>query len=382
MVKVFNNLIHNAVKYADSWIKVTIDKTLDGVVLSFANDGPKIPVERRTEIFKPFVKFTAENQFAAQSFGIGLPMARKLVGIHGGSLELTDEENFTEFIVTIPLNTKETDDSSMHNLTTNPKLPYILLVEDSSELSQYLTKELNARYNVLHAGSAEKGLKILESRMVDLILTDIGLPGMSGVELCSALHSSRTLSHIPVIVLSAMSSIDIKIRCMENGASLYIEKPFSMKYLIACVENVIKTGKKAEDLILDSAAALKTMRKMNIMDKDTEFIDKLDEVILKNLSDDTFGSKQLEEALFMSRSTLARKIKELYDVTPNDYLKNKRISVATQMLKQRNIRINEVAHAVGFRSASYFTKCFKVVHGVLPAEYISENNKLDRSEKL
>ena len=96
-------------------------------------------------------------------------------------------------------------------------------------------------------------------------------------------------------------------------------------------------------------------------------------MILNNLSDDTFGSKQMEEALFMSRSTLSRKIKELYDMTPNDYLKNKRIAVATQMLKQKNVRINEVARAVGFRSASYFTKCFKAVHGVLPAEYINEN---------
>lgn len=373
LAKIFNNLIHNAVKYADSWIKVKIDQTSESVVMRFSNDGPQIPEERRADIFKPFVKFTAGNQFAAQSFGIGLPMARKLVGIHGGTLELTENNECTEFVVTIPLNIRETEEGASVALTPNPKLPYILLVEDSSELSQYLTKELNTRYNVLHVFSAEKGLKLLETNTVDLILTDIGLPGMSGVEFCAALQASRTLKHIPVIVLSAMSSVDIKIRCAENGASLYIEKPFSLKYLLACIGNIIKTGKSSEDAILDSADALKTMRKMNIHDKDSEFAAKLDDVILKNLSDDTFGSKQMEEALFMSRSTLSRKIKELYDMTPNDYLKNKRIAVATQMLKQKNVRINEVARAVGFRSASYFTKCFKAVHGVLPAEYINEN---------
>ena len=114
---------------------------------------------------------------------------------------------------------------------------------------------------------------------------------------------------------------------------------------------------------------------MQPLQEDTEFAEKLDEVILKNISDDTFGSKQLEEAMFMSRSTFARKIKDMYDVTPNEYLKNKRLSVAAQMLKQKNVRINEVSQAVGFRSASYFSRCFKDVYGMLPAEYVNEMNK-------
>lgn len=376
LVKIFNNLIHNAVKYAGSWIRVSVMEDADNIILSFANDGPKIPADRRADIFKPFVKFTAEHQYAAQSFGIGLPMARKLVEIHNGTLVLTDNEEYTEFVITLPANLKESEqDSSPRHPVTNPKLPYILLVEDSLELSQYLRKELDDEYNILHASSAEKGLKILAEKTVDMILTDIGLPGMSGVDFCAELNGNKMLTHIPVIVLSAMSSVDIKVRCVENGAAMYIEKPFSMNYLKACIDSVMKTGRKSEDVILDSAAALKTLRKLNIADRDSEFVEKLDEVILKNISDDTFGSKQMEEALFMSRSTLARKIKELYDVTPNEYLKNKRLSVAAQMLRQKNVRINEVAQAVGFRSASYFTKCFKSVYGMLPAEYINEMNK-------
>ena len=376
LVKIFNNLIHNAVKYAESWINVCVAEEQDSVVIRFANDGPQIPADRRADIFKPFVKFTAGNQYAAQSFGIGLSMARKLVEIHGGTLELTDNSEFTEFVVTIPLNMREEEmENEREPFAADSKLPSLLLVEDSLELSQYLSHELTAQYNVLHAFSAEKGLKLLQARSVDLILTDVGLPGMSGVEFCAELQSNRTLSHIPVIVLSAMSSADIKTRCIENGAAMYIEKPFSMSYLKACIGRVVKAGKKSDDVILDSAAALQTLRKMNIMDRDAEFIEKLDEVILENLTDDTFGSKQMEEALFMSRSTLARKIREIYDMTPNDYLKHKRLSVATQMLMNKNVRINEVARAVGFRSASYFTKCFKAEYGVLPAEYISEKNK-------
>ena len=376
LMKIFNNLIHNAVKYAESWIKVSVSDSRDSVIIRFANDGPQIPADRRTDIFKPFVKFTAGNQYAAQSFGIGLSMARKLVEIHSGTLELTESSEYTEFVVTIPLNIRDTEgDKSINAVISDSKLPYLLLVEDSVELSQYLSHELEHQYNVLHAFSAESGLKLLQSRSVDLILTDIGLPGMSGMEFCAELQSSRTLSHIPVIVLSAMSSADIKTRCIKNGAAMYIEKPFSVSYLKACIDSVVKAGKKSDDIILDSAAALQTLRKMNIVDRDDEFIEKLDAVILKNLTDDTFGSKQMEEALFMSRSTLSRKIRDIYDMTPNDYLKHKRLSVATQMLTQKNIRINEVARAVGFRSASYFAKCFKAEYGVLPAEYINEKNK-------
>ena len=376
LVKIFNNLIHNAVKYAESWINVCVTEEQDCVIIRFANDGPQIPADRRADIFKPFVKFTAGNQYAAQSFGIGLSMARKLVEIHGGSLDLTDNSEFTEFVLTIPLNLRDEEPGQTSDTgVSDSRLPSLLLVEDSFELSQYLSHELTAQYNILHAFSAESGLKLLQGRSVDLILTDIGLPGMSGVDFCAELQSSRTLSHIPVIVLSAMSSADIKTRCIENGAAMYIEKPFSMSYLKACIDRVVKNGKKSDDLILDSAAALQTLRKMNIMDRDVEFIEKLDEVILKYLADDTFGSKQMEEALFMSRSTLARKMREIYDMTPNDYLKHKRLSVATQMLMQKNVRINEVARAVGFRSASYFTKCFKAEYGLLPAEYINEKNK-------
>ena len=376
LVKIFNNLIHNAVKYADSWIKIGVVVDSDCVMIRFANDGPQIPQDRRADIFKPFVKFTAGNQYAAQSFGIGLSMARKLVEFHGGTLELTENIEYTEFVVTIPLNIHDAEtDTQIETRVSDQRLPSLLLVEDSHELSQYLSSELKAQYNVLHAFSAESGLNLLQTRSVDIILTDVGLPGMSGVEFCAELHASRTLRHIPVIVLSAMSSADIKTRCVENGAAMYIEKPFSMNYLKACIESVVKTGKKSDDVILDSAAALQTLRKMNIMDKDAEFIEKLDGAIMKNLTDDTFGSKQMEEALFMSRSTLARKIREIYDMTPNDYLKHKRLSVATQMFAQKNVRINEVARAVGFRSASYFAKCFKAEYGVLPAEYINEKNK-------
>lgn len=376
LTKIFNNLVHNAVKYANSWIRIAVWTKGDQVIIRFCNDGMQIPPERREDIFKPFVKFNTGSQYAAQSFGIGLPMAKKLVELHGGSLILTDVPDYVEFVLSIPLNVKETVQDETENVCDiDTGLPTILLVEDSAELSQYLRKELHSVTNVISVTSAERGLKILENRSVDLILTDISLPGMSGVEFCRVLNKDRVLGRIPRIILSAISSVQTKIDCLEAGAVMYIEKPFAMDYLKACINRVLKSEKASADEIIDSAAALHTLRHLNVMDKDSDFVEKLDEVILKNISDDTFGSKQMEDALFMSRSTLARKIKELYGTTPNEYLKNKRLAVAAQMLRQKNVRINEVSDAVGFRSPSYFAKCFKAVYGMLPAEYVNEMNK-------
>lgn len=375
-LKVFNNILDNAIKYAKSIINVSVSEDESYVKICFANDGPSIPEERTSEIFKPFSKFSVENQYAMQSFGIGLPMAKKLVEMQGGTLTLEDSELGPEFIVSIPNILKnDAPEDVPERANDASSLPSILLVEDSRDLSAYLRKELAGEYNIIHTSTAEKALQRLDSYIVDIIIADLGLPGMSGLDFISKIHSSKTLSHIPVLVLSAMSSAEIKTKCMENGASMYIEKPFSMNYLKACIDNLVRASKKSEDEILDSAVALSTLKKLNISATDTDFKKKIDEVIQKNIGDDNFGSKQLEEALFMSRSTLARKTMEHFGMTPGDYLKSKRLSVAAQMLKQKGVRINEVASAVGFRSASYFSKCFKAAYGILPGEYINEKNK-------
>lgn len=376
MTKVFNNLVHNAVKYAHSLIRIAVWTDEEKLVVRFRNDGQQIPEERREDIFKPFVKFNAAGQYAAQSFGIGLPMAKKLVELHEGSLTLSDTRESVEFVLTMPLRMKQvlSDEPGDGNETDNA-LPSVLLVEDSSDLSQYLRKELRSVCNVITVRSAERGLEILRSRAVNLIISDISLPGMSGVDFCRALNGDKVLDRIPRIILSGVSSVEVKIACLEAGALMYIEKPFAMDYLKACVKRVLKSGKASADDIFDSAAALQALRQMNVTDRDSDFEKRLEEVILKNISDDTFGSKQMEEELYMSRSTLARKIKELYGTTPNEYLKNKRLAVAAKMLKEKNIRINEVAAAVGFRSPSYFARCFKNVYGKLPAEYTAVISK-------
>lgn len=381
LLKILNNLIHNATKYAETNILITLTTDDDGVTVSIRNDGPAIPPERREEIFKPFVQYSGERQPYSQSFGIGLPLARNLAQMHGGSLTLGDSADCTDFILRLPYNTDKaaapetsSGEDALPAENTQGRLS-LLVVEDNEDLSAYLSRKLSVAYHVITAPSAEQALTILEQNDIDMLLTDIALGGMSGIELCRRVTSEFGTSHIPVVILSAISSTKTKITCMESGASLYIEKPFSLDYLMGSLEVI---ARKRESLKAAHASGLRVSspQDFDITTGDEEFLAKMDRLIMENLSDTEFGNDELAERLCLSKSTLIRKTKGLLGTTPNDYIRTKRLNVAAAMLAKGSCRINEVCYAVGFNTPSYFTKCFKRQFGMQPAEYMKEHSQL------
>ena len=369
--KIMNNLVDNAVKYAESLVEISAKVVSDCVIVRISNDGPRITDARKDEIFKPFVQYSSEKKPYSQSFGIGLPYARKLAELHGGSLNLVDDSALTVFELRLPI--KASTESVQRkvldeDLDVAPNQPLILVVEDNADLLAYIRKTLKTDYAVLVSPSAEKALELLRHNRVDIILTDIALEGMSGVELCSKVRSDFEMSHIPIIVLSAISSIETKIKCMEKGASMYIEKPFSMDYLQACIKGILDRRATLKRIYREGGQVIDPAL-FNLPDRDEEFLRRLDAMIMDNLGDPNFSNKELEKALFMSHSTLNRKMRGLLGTTPNDYIRTKRLSVAAEILSKGNVRISEVCYAVGFNSPSYFAKCFKAVYGCLPVEY-------------
>lgn len=374
--KILNNLLHNAVKYAESWIDVSVRRDGDNVVVSIRNDGPVVPREVRNEIFKPFVQYDKQSSPYSKGVGIGLSLARTLAEMHSGSLIMGDSTEYTDFILTLPVgNVAEGVATVEEPPVTDDKsdVVQLLIVEDNTDLASYMKRKLQPDYRILTAPTAERALELLKQSHVDLLITDIALPGISGLELCKRVCDDFETSHIPVIILSALSSNSSKMTGMENGASLYIEKPFNMEYLQVCIKN-----------ILDKRIVFKNAFKGKIMPitpsvydlphSDEEFLQQLDSIIVANISDPTFSNDQLAEALYLSKSTLNRKIKGLLDATPNDYIRTKRLVVAAQMLTRSHCRINEVCYSVGFNTPSYFAKCFKKYYGMLPAEYMKEHN--------
>lgn len=377
--KIINNLLDNAIKYAESYININAVIRDDRVVVTITNDGPLIPKERRTEIFKPFVQYSSDLQIYPQSFGIGLALSKNLTEMHSGTLVLSDDAS-TTFILTLPTVSPEInqvqEEAEKNNVSTpsvDSALPLLLLVEDNTGLSCYLERKFRPDYRVMVSHNAEKAYALLQEHEVDIIIADVALPGMSGVELCKAIASNFDLSHIPVVVTSGISNTDIKIASMEAGASIYIEKPFDLDYLQACVKSILEKRAKLKKAYQDPSQKINP-NQFNLRSADEEFLMKLDEVIMQHISDASFSSKQIEEALFLSRSTLIRKVKALLDTTPNDYLRFKRLSIAAELLAQDNHRINTVCFAVGFNSPSYFAKCFKEQFGMLPTEYQIKKN--------
>ena len=374
--KILNNLLHNALKYAESYIEVEARSEGGNAVVSVRNDGPIIPKEQRSRIFEPFVQYGSD----AKGVGIGLSLARTLAELHGGRLVLDDGTECTDFILTLPLRRAEAEPAGGEETASAPEgeaekpgLPTLLIVEDNADLSAYLKRKLQGEYRILTAATAERALELLRQQEADLILSDIALNGMSGLELCKRVCGDFETSHIPVILLSALSSTRSKVVGMECGASLYIEKPFSMEYLQACIRNILDKRSAMKNAFRNKVMPL-AAHLYNLPHSDEEFLTRLDAIILANISDPSFSNEQLAEAFYLSKSTLNRKIKGLLDTTPNDYIRTKRLTVAAQMLTENRCRINEVCYSVGFNTPSYFAKCFKKFYGILPAEYMKEHN--------
>ena len=375
--KIINNLLDNGVKYAESYIKVDLYCDGDDFVVSFKNDGAAIPISRRESIFKPFVQFSEDVSPYSQSFGIGLAYARNLAELHGGTLTLGECDKYTEFVLRLPvmdIPSGETMEENLEEIVKRSDLPLALVVEDNAGLLTYLKKNLKQEYNVMGVQSAEKALTLLMTYKADIIITDIALQGMSGIELCQKVNSSNDLAHIPVIVVSAISSVETKMKCMESGATNYIEKPYSMDYLQACIKSAL--DKKATMRATYAGTMVSDALHDNLISRDEDFVMRLEKIVSENLANPSFSNTMLEELLFMGHSTLNRKMKSLFDTTPNDFIRTRRLAKAAEMLEKGNHRVNEVCYAVGFNSPSYFAKCFKKVYGELPAEWSKKNGDI------
>ena len=371
--KILNNLIHNAVKYAESTIEISAARSEDTVKIMIENDGPIIPEERRKEIFKPFVRFDNNTEAYAQSFGIGLSLARNLSELHGGRLTLADSER-TCFVLTLPLKSsvKEQEAEIPSEIYGNDEtMPLLMIVEDNADLLEYLKNKLSDEYRILTSQSAEKARNLLKKYTIDIILTDISLQGMSGIELCAEVTSDFETSHIPVIILSAISNNDTKVLCIQSGAAMHIEKPFSMEYLKVCL-NAEYTKRRSQIKPQAYMSGIST-EDIAVPGSDREFIENLDRIIYENIADPELSNEQLAEALFISKATLIRKVKGLLGTTPNDYVRIQRLNLAAKMLLKEGCRISDICYSVGFNTPSYFTKCFKKQYGVLPAEYMKQH---------
>ena len=382
LTKIISNLLNNGVKYASTYLRISLETDEKVFHIRTFNDGEMIPDTMKEEIFKPFVRLDKEDEVTTGT-GIGLALSRSLAELHQGSLMMEKGEEVNCFCLTLPVNQDSTITLSAENVSqveenscgweqeetdTKEKKPMILVVEDNPDMLAFIRKQLTTEYSVLTAMNGIEALAVLDNHYVNLVVSDVMMPQMDGFELCKTIKSDLSYSHIPVVLLTAKTNIQSKIEGLELGADACIEKPFSVEYLLANISSLIHNREKLRQTFAKSPfVAANTMA---LTKADEEFIWKLNDIIQANLHNPEFSMEDMADALKMSRSSFYRKIKGVLDLSPNEYLRLERLKQAAQLLKEGKSRVNEICYTVGFNSPSYFSKCFLKQFGVLPKDFI------------
>ncbi len=379
ITKILSNLLNNALKYGDRHVSVKLGDRDGSFSVSVCSDGARIPEEKAEQIFEPFFQEAGKKE-ERQGVGIGLALARSLALLHKGTLMLDTSQPGNTFVLTVPLNTEDMtedgdksfgkDDFPLAETTSAEECAegnVILIVEDEESIRDFMKERLSPLFIVETASSGREALDILRKEHIDLVISDVMMPGMNGYELCAAIKSDISLCHVPVMFLTAKNDMDSKIKGLKAGAEAYIEKPFSYDYLKAQLLSLLDNRQKEREAF--SKRPFFPMRNMQMSREDEEFMGKVIEVINANLEDETFNVERMAEDLCLSRSSLLRKIKTLFNLSPIDFIRLIRLKKAAELIQEGKYRVGEICYMVGFSSHSYFSKLFSKQFGMTPKDF-------------
>lgn len=359
------------------------------------DDGIGITDQEKTKIFDAFYQVKNNSEINKLGIGIGLHMTRSLVQLMNGKIEVSDREGGENgvsisvyfpkqaAITALPQVAKRVEDTiipenSIEENELESTLPgeplkkqyAIMVVDDNPEILDFLSKILSEEYFVISASSGEEALQILEKNNIDLIISDVMMEEMDGFELCGKIKSNINISHVPVILLTAKTDTESKIKGLEAGADAYIEKPFSPFHLKAQLLNLLKKRESQQKTY--ASTPLSDLHSAVHNKLDEEFMNKCTEIIQNNIEDSEFSVNTLAQELGMSRTSVFTKIKGIIGMTPNDFIKVTRLKKACKMMVEGEYRVTEIGFLVGFSSSSYFAKCFQKQFGMLPTEFLKK----------
>ena len=391
VTKIISNLLNNALKYATSNIAVELEVSDNTIFIKVISDGEKIKEEEKERIFETFYQ-TDKSQEQKNGVGIGLPLSRSLAGLLGGALYLekgTPTENV--FVLSLPL--KATMQSNIpvvadghgssfvyeedtNQTPLNANGYHVLLVEDNEGIRSMLNDRLASSFLITLASNGKEALDILASKSVDVVVTDIMMPEMDGLELCRQIKANPDLSHIPVVFITAKNDLDSKVKGLQLGAEAYIEKPFSIKYLREMVVTLLENRRRAREAF--AKKPFFQAENIPVNKEDEKFMERVLAVIKKNMSDEDFNVESLGDKMCMSRSNLLRHIKSVFNLSPSELIRVVRLKMAAELIKSGGYTLGEISKMIGISSQSYFTKMFFKQFNVMPNEFakqVSEDNK-------
>lgn len=401
------NLLSNALKYTPAGGEIFVSLKDEGanLRLDVKDTGKGISQDEADKIFERF--FQAKG--AASGTGIGLALVKSFVELHHGEARVESEQGKgSDFIVVIPRE-QEGDSQVIHNdadivdnsvnasaptgknvvdesvlqyiddgdrshgkvqqlVSENTNRPTVLVIDDNTDIRQYERTLLQDEYVVLEAADGKEGLAVALKEVPDLVICDVMMPVMDGLELTEQLKTNTATSHIPVIMLTAKNLEEHRAEGYEHGADSYITKPFHSKVLLARIENLLRQRQLLKNLYQGAQEAEKEISEAHLEDRDKQFLKQLQAIIQKNLSDSEFGVEDMGQQIGLSRVQLYRKVKAMTGSSVVDLLRKARLAKARRLLETRSMSVSEVAYEVGFSAPSYFTKCFKEEYGMLPGD--------------
>lgn len=385
ITKIFTNLLSNAIKYANKEIHIEVVEEGNNLKFIFSNDGKPVPDDMKEKIFEPFYR-VSDLENPKLGTGLGLPLARSLAEMHQGSLQLLKEDKqYTTFCLVLPKHLPErvsTEEERAENTekasyTYNKERASILIVEDNADLLEFIAEEINLYYNIFTAKNGKEALCILDNTNVHLIISDIMMPEMDGLELLKQIRSMDKYSHIPIILLTAKTTVQSHMEGLKLGADAYIEKPFSTSLLIAQISNLLSNRTNISKFYSSHPAV---EIEFASSPKDNEFLEKLNQVIIDHLGDQTLDVSKVAELLGITRQSLYRKTKNICDQTPNELINKSRLKKAAELLIKGDMRIYEISEACGFKNQSYFWVAFTKRFGCSPSQYAKER-RIDENKE-
>lgn len=397
ITKAVSNLLSNASKHTKDRIQLKLNSRsrASHYEISVKDNGNGMSASEIEHVFKPF--YQVPNQKTSGT-GLGLYLVKSIVEALDGSIEINSDvgEGFmismllpkngssqkpihsrSEFMET-SVSTSCSDADTQVSETPMPcseeeEKPSLLIVEDDADMLSFIQKQFIDDYVVYTAIDGKEGIAVLENHPIDIIITDMMMPNMNGIEFCRAVKQNFLWSHIPIIMLTAKTNVGSKIEAFEIGADAYLEKPFHISYLLTRVRNLLESRKQLFQKFSHTPyASLKTIAGNK---SDEEFLMKLNDIIEKNIEDGDFTVDDMAKEMGISSSGLFAKIKQISGVTPNRMMQSMRLKKARELLSEGKYRVNEVCYKVGFNNPSYFTKCFQKQFGKLPKDFVSNGEE-------
>ena len=408
--KVVTNLLGNAMKYVSDGgeIQVTLRQTADNKAeLTVSDNGPGIDEAQLRKIFQRFYQTSVRPSGGQMSYGIGLNLTQKFIALHKGVITARNrtDSHGAEFVVLLPLGNshlpkdqlldqplnveRRPDDSNTdanYGLASDDKAPRrvrrktsyrIAVVDDDEDIRNFLQTELGESYHVAVYPDGKKALEGVVDTVPDLVVSDVVMPVMDGIELLKRLKASTTTSHIPVILLTTKTEHEARIEGLEEGADAYIDKPFNLEELETRIASLIANRMRIKGKFSGMQEQEDTVRKIELKGNDAALMEKIMKAVNERLDDSDFNVEALADEVGLSRVQLHRRMKELTGITVGEFIRNLRLQQAAKLLASGDTTVAQVTYAVGFANPTHFATAFKKHFGVTPSEYLLKHQRTE-----